>query len=227
MPSDEPLVTPSLSPQERKFFETFGFLRLPGLVADDIDAISDAFDEVFAAQTAYETFEQVHFEQRRLSIPFFLEYHPRLKELESDPRILGVVTSLMGPEFRYRQADGNVLHCDTSWHCDIYDSPLERFHIKLFFYLDRLDAGSGALRVIPGSNDYVSSYAHNLRADLAPWSEVENRFGVTPEQIPSFAIDNEPGDVIVGNYRTLHATFGGVEGRRLFTMNYGEPLPEE
>ena len=43
---------------------------------------------------------------------------------------------------------------------------------------------------------------------------------MTPEEIPSFAIDNEPGDLIVGNFRTLHATFGGATRRRLFTMNY-------
>lgn len=208
-----------------RYFETFGFVRLPGLFADDIAELTEAFEAVFAAQQeqAYETFDDMHFGRRRLSLPYFLEYHPRLKELETDPRILGVVTSLMGDGYEYRQTDGNLLWCDTSWHCDIYDSPLDQFHIKLFFYLDPLGADSGALRVIPGTNFQDSAYARGLRNDLHPWSGIEEHFGVTPDQIPSFAIDNEPGDLIVGNFRTIHATFGGAERRRLFTMNYAEP----
>jgi hypothetical protein len=222
---DESPGSYALSPQAVKFFETFGFVRVPGLLADDIDEITDAFEEVFAQQPATEMLETVHFSKPRQAIPYFLENHPRLKELETDPRILDVVVSLMGPDFEYRQADGNLLSCDTSWHCDIYGSPLDQFHIKLFFYLDRLDGQTGGLRVIPGSNHHDSPFATGLRVDLDPWTEIEERFGVPPDQIPSFAIDNEPGDLIVGNYRTLHATFGGDDRRRLFTMNYRQTRP--
>ena len=141
-----------LSPQQLRYFETFGFVRLPGLFADDIAEITEAFEAVFAAQheQAYETFDDMHFRRRRLSLPYFLEFHPRLKQLETDPRILGVVTSLIGEHYEYRQTDGNLLYCDTSWHCDIYDSPLDQFHIKLFFYLDHLEGEQRGTARDPG-----------------------------------------------------------------------------
>ncbi len=217
-----------LSPQQVRYFETFGFLRLPGLFADDIGELTEAFEAVFEDQQdqTHEMFDDMHFRRRRLALPYFLEFDPRLKQLETDPRVLGVVTSLIGEEYEYRQTDGNLLWCDTSWHCDIYDSPLDQFHIKLFFYLDRLQGESGGLRVIPGTNYQDSPFARGLRTGLHPWTEIEDRFGVPPDEIPSFAIDNEPGDLIVGNFRTMHATFGGAERRRLFTMNYREIRPD-
>jgi hypothetical protein len=212
----------ALTPQQRYFFDTFGFLHLPNFLGDDLEEITEAFEQVFVHHQAVETFEDIHFGGRRIAIPFFLEGHPRLKQLETDPRILAVVTSILGERYEYRQTDGNLLFCDTAWHCDIYDSPLDQFHIKLFFYLDPLERETGGLRVIPGSNDYVSRFATRLREDFDPWPEIERLYGVPPEDIPSWPIDNQPGDLIVGNYRTIHATFGGAPRRRLFTMNYRE-----
>jgi hypothetical protein len=224
--STDTLPPALLSPQQVKFFETFGFVRLPGLFRDDLEEISDAFESVFATATPIEMRETVHFDQRRQAIPLFLDYHPRLKQLETDPRVLGVVRSLLGDEFEYRQADGNLLWCDTSWHCDIYGAPLKEYNIKLFFYLDQLDGSSGALRVIPGTNLHDSRFAVGLRNELQPWDDIEARFGVSPEEIPGYAIPNEPGDVIVGSFRTMHATFGGPPRRRLFTINYRQGRPE-
>jgi ectoine hydroxylase-related dioxygenase (phytanoyl-CoA dioxygenase family) len=214
-----------LTSQQVRFFETFGFLRIPGFLGDDTPDVIEAFEYVFEHYEPVEMFDNIHFDQRRLALPFFLEGHPRLKALETDPRILGVVESLLGPDYEYRQTDGNLLWCDTSWHCDIYDSPLEQFHIKLFFYLDALDADTGALRVIPGSNDYMSAFARGLRNDLERPQDVEANFGVPVDEIPSWTVPNQPGDLVVGNYRTVHATFNGVERRRLFTMNYREVAP--
>lgn len=216
-----------LSQQQLAFFESFGFLHIPGLLADDIEAITEAFEQVFVERQAVETFEDIHFGGRRLAIPYFLECHPRLKELETDPRIVGIVRSLFGDEYEYRQADGNLLFCDTAWHCDIYDSPLNQFHVKLFFYLDALDGPTGALRVIPGTNDYLSQFARHLRRDLDPWTEIPARLGVQPHEIPSWAINSQPGDLIIGNFRMIHATFGGIPRRRLFTMNYRSLQPAD
>ncbi len=215
-------TTGGLTAQQLRFFDAFGFLHVPGFLGDDTVEVIDAFDEVFANNEAHDMFEKVHFSERRQVIPLFCDQHPRLKALESDPRILGVLESLFPNGFEYRQTDGNLLDCDTSWHCDVYDSPLERFCVKLFFYLDELDGDSGGLRVIPGTNDFTSDFAREMRLELEPWTAVEERFGVTPQEIPSWPIRNQPGDLIIGNYRTVHATFGGRPGRRLFTMNYRE-----
>jgi hypothetical protein len=218
-------VAHGLTPQQLRFFNAFGFLHVPGFLGDDVDGVTDAFEEVFAAHDAYDMFQDVHFGERRQVIPKFFDHHPRLRALESDPRILGVLGSLFPGGFEYRQSDGNLLDCDTAWHCDIYDSPLDRFCVKLFFYLDELDGDSGALRVIPGTSDFRSDFAAQMRTDLDPWPAIEERFGVRPEEIPSFPLTNRPGDLVIGNYRTVHATFGGRPRRRLFTMNYREVEP--
>ena len=38
-----------MSPQQQRFFETFGFLKLEGLLRDDIDWVRDEFEAVWEA----------------------------------------------------------------------------------------------------------------------------------------------------------------------------------
>jgi hypothetical protein len=38
--------------------------------------------------------------------------------------------------------------------------------------------------------------------------------------VPSWTVDVDPGDLVVGNFRTMHASFNGGVRRRLFTMNF-------
>jgi hypothetical protein len=211
-----------LTPQQVHFFETFGFLHLRGLLADDLTELIAGFEAVFAdpANLQLETRESVHFDESRYIIPAILDKDPRLAALKTDERVLGVARSLLGDGFEYRESDGNLLFCDTAWHCDIYDAPMQQYHIKLFLYLDALHADNGALRVIPGTNHYMSPFAIALRNELDDWRAIESTFGVPPDEIPAFTIENDPGDLIVGNFRTIHATFRGGPRRRLVTLNY-------
>jgi hypothetical protein len=212
----------ALTPQQVHFFETFGFLRLRGLLAADLPDLIAAFEAVFSdpENVKYEMSEAVHFDDRRYIIPAILDKDPRLAALKTDPRILGVARSLLGDDFEYAESDGNLLYCDTAWHCDIYDAPMEQYHLKLFVYFDALRADNGGLRVIPGTNYYQTPFASGLRAELQDWQAIPELFGVEPEDIPSFTIENEPGDLIVGNFRTIHGTFRGGPRRRLCTLNY-------
>ena len=43
-------VTMRLTEHQMRFFETFGFLKFPGLLAAEIDSIIEDFEEVWAAQ---------------------------------------------------------------------------------------------------------------------------------------------------------------------------------
>lgn len=215
-----------LTPAQVTYFETFGFLRLPGLFADEAERISRGFEEVFAGgHPTIDTYEDVHYGGGRQIIVGFVDKSDDLRWLLADERVTGVVTSLLGDGWEYCESDGNLMSCDTAWHCDIFNSPLERYHIKLFFYLDPVDADSGALRCIPGSNHYDTDYAIGLRRRLQDWREVEGRFGVPPDEIPSWTVPSQPGDLLVGAFRTIHATFNGPPRRRLFTLNYREALP--
>lgn len=222
-PPDAGTLT-SLTEQQVRFFETFGFLKLPGIFADDIDEIDRSFDEVFAAEghVRMETHVELHGDERRLIIPQFVTKHPRLDALRSDPRVVGILTSLIGPDFEYAESDGNLFDCESFWHSDTYGAPMQIHHVKLSFYLDRLRADSGAIRVIPGSHHFRETYATDLRRGFRETVGIEDYFGVDPREIPSIAIETDPGDLVVWDFRTIHASYYGGIGRRLFSINYRE-----
>jgi hypothetical protein len=213
----------TLSEQQVTFFRTFGFLKLPGLFRDDLGEIIAGFEEVFAndAHPRMETREVLHGEQRRLMIPQFIDKSVRMKWIRDDDRVAGVVTSLLG-DYEYAESDGNLLDCETSWHCDIFGSPFRMRHVKLFFYLDPQRGDSGALRVIPGTQYHQESFARSLRPKVKDPHNILHEFGLDRTELPAVPIETDPGDVIALDFRTLHASFHGPEGRRLFTLNFRE-----
>src|SRR5690606_633053 len=105
-----------LSPQQIHFFETFGFLKVPGLLADDIHEIIDAFEELFDKQPVWETKEALHGDEKRLIIPGFIEQSPRLSRLQHDPRVVGIVQSILGRDYVWSSSDGNLFYCESYWH---------------------------------------------------------------------------------------------------------------
>jgi ectoine hydroxylase-related dioxygenase (phytanoyl-CoA dioxygenase family) len=136
--------------------------------------------------------------------------------------VQGIVRSLIGERFEYAESDGNLFYCESSWHLDIYGAQLTRRHIKLSFYLDRLDADSGAIRMIPGSH-HEGTFARNLRKRFFEHTPAMELYGVEERDLPSWTIANEPGDVVVWNYRTIHASYNGAARRRLFSISFREP----
>ncbi|MCC5952377.1 MAG: phytanoyl-CoA dioxygenase family protein [Acidimicrobiia bacterium] len=225
--SDAAAEAHRLTPQQLAYFTTFGYLRIPGLFAEDIDAIAAGFDEVMATNETWDSNEWLHFEQKRSIVPRFIDRHPTLDALRSDPRILGVVTSIIGPTYEYAESDGSLFFCDTSWHPDFYGAPIDQFHLKLSFYLDPLTAATGAIRMIPGTNHHPSPYARTLYRTLQKPDEIRDAFGVDYDQIPSVAVESKPGDLLLWNYRTIHASFGGSDGRRLFSVSFRQPRDEQ
>jgi len=258
-PSDDADVGFHLTDQQRAYFDAFGFINLKALFAPEIEQISTAFDDLFAARRAQadadaplgveadgqppqgsardrikqglgiapviDTYEHLNFGGHRAIIPGILESCPELAWLLSDSRITATAADLLGPDHEYFGSDGNIFNCDTSWHMDTYGAPIERYHLKLLFYLDHLDGSSGALRVLPGTNHHDDAYSRQLRPGLFDRERTEATYGLGVEKIPAYVIDNEPGDLIVVNFRTAHATFNTQAGRRLFTLNYRAPEP--
>jgi ectoine hydroxylase-related dioxygenase (phytanoyl-CoA dioxygenase family) len=231
----------TLTDQQLAFFRAFGFLKLEGALLDRIDEIADAFDELFATIPAtaefgdlvesdftenfaeharIDTYQHLNFGRQRAIIPGFIERSERLAGLSSDPQVVGPVRSILGPDFEYVGGDGNVFSCDTAWHNDVYGSPPDRNHLKVFFYLDELTSESGALRVIPGSNHVGSPFTTRLWQMLGEWTSIPDRLGVEWDEIPCHTVTNQPGDLLLGDFRTFHATINSGERRRLFTLNY-------
>lgn len=216
-----------LSPQQIHYFETFGYLKIPGFFADDIDDIITGFEELFGDknQPVWETNEELHGKEKRVIIPGFIEQSKRLAPLQHDPRVVGVVQSLMGQDYQWASSDGNLFFCESYWHPDTYAAPLNHYHMKMSFYLDDLTGGNGAIRIIPGSHFHNSTFSRTLLKDLNKPEEVVNVYGIPGNEIPSITIESSPGDLIIWNFRTIHGSYHGGERRRLFSLNFGEAVP--
>jgi ectoine hydroxylase-related dioxygenase (phytanoyl-CoA dioxygenase family) len=217
-----------LNEQQVAYFETFGFLKLRGLFRDDVADIIAGFEDVFAGEGHFrmETYVPLHGDQRRLIIPQFVTKNATLSRLLDDQRVVGIVRSLLGDDYEYAESDGNLFDCESTWHSDIYGASLDVHHVKLSFYLDTLRADSGAIRVIPGTNFFNESFARNVRRRINDPTKIASEFGVDDRELPSVTLETDPGDVVVWDFRTIHASFNGRERRRLFSINFRETTAE-
>jgi hypothetical protein len=238
-----------LSEQQQRFFDVFGFLKLPGLIADIADEVIEDFETIWAEHGGGHHGNE-HDGRARACILPFIDQNERLSGLLDDPRIHGLATSLIGDDFNYLGGDGNLYVGDTDWHPDGRHREL-RF-IKIAFYLDPVDATSGALRVIPGSHHigdaYGDSVVEAVLGGIAPEADAQvaeddydaqraaffekmrtatqRAFGVTGDQLPAASLDSNPGDVVVFNHNLCHSSWGGSGRRRMFVINACEHVPD-
>lgn len=222
-------AAPTLSAQQVTFFETFGFLVLRGWFAPDVDRIREGFEDVFASEEAtlldpenpyHRTSDPQYSRETRWIIPAFIDKSDKLEWLRTDERVTSITRALLGNDCLYAESDGNLFNCDVYWHLDAYGAAANALHIKLFFYLDPLHEGAGALRVMPGTH-FRGAYLASLFQSVAQKPEkVPETLGVRLDEIPSWTLAVEPGDVIVTNFRILHGSFNGGARRRLFTVNF-------
>ena len=218
----------AITEQQLNFLHTFGFLRLPGLFAEEIEEITDAFEAVFADPDngRMDMNEALHRNDRRVIIPKFVDRHPTLAGLPRDERILGVARTILGDDAEYAESDGNLAFCHSEWHADTYGAPMTVRHVKLSFYLDTLRADSGAIRVLPGTQYWQSPYARDLRRGFRDFGKTADVFGVESTEIPAVVVDSDPGDILIWDYRLVHASFHGLDRRRFFSVNFRERQAE-
>ena len=222
-PSPEGL---GLSREQLTFFRTFGFLKIPGFFTAEIDRIRQGFEEGFAADPDVMVLKQMYLQrgkERHICVKI-ADRSPNLEWLKTDERLKAIATAVLGSNHEYSESDGSLFWCDTGWHADLYGAPLEVQHLKFSIYLDELDGQTGAIRFIPGSNHYRTGYAANLREWLSTEERTLERFAIPGIAIPSWTVDSTPGDLILWNYRSIHASYGGGERRRLLSMSFREAV---
>lgn len=232
----------ALTPQQVEFFETFGFLKLSGLFTPEETAgIAGGFEEVFEGyedparedvhvikESRLHTNDRFHDNPRRYLIPHIVDRSPRLSWLNQDPRVRGIAQDLLGEGYESASSDGSLFFCETSWHPDFYMTKKERHHIKLSIYLESLRHDSGAIRVLPGTHFYMGEYHRRLwRLMQMTTEQIQERFGVSHDALPSYTIDTDPGDLVVWDFRIVHASFNGAPRRRLVSINFREYWPSE
>ena len=223
-----------LTDRQLRFFETFGFLKFPGLFAEEIDQITNAFEQVWAEHGGGPGDGGHDHEQRSAILPF-IDQSEYLSSLIDDPRYEGIGSSLFGNDFNYMSSDGNLYVSDTGWHSDScrnvsYESVMRDPDghgygaVKTAFYLDPLDSDSGCLRVIPGSHRVGDRFADSLEALV---EESKQTLGVQGPDIPAVALETVPGDLLMFDLCTKHASFGGSSRRRMFTINLQQRFGDE
>lgn len=211
-----------LTDQQLRFFDTFGFLALPGLLDDVITQITDAFEAVWAERGGGHN-GAPHDDERRSCIVPFIDQHPRLCALLDDGRIHGLLCSLLGDDFNYIGSDGNYYAGDTQWHSDGWARGGAQRFVKIALYLDDLTRDTGCLRVIPGSHRVGDPYADSLQEHIR---EIPDTWGVDGAGLPALALETRPGTVAVFNHNLKHAAFGGSTRRRMFTINCCGRFPD-
>lgn len=194
-----------LTEAQMRFFETFGYLVLPQLMADDIGWITSEFEMVFTDR------DITHDETKRTCIVPFVDSREKLCALLDHPKIEGIIASLLGDDFNYVGSDGNYYTGDTAWHSDGFHT-VGKF-LKVARNLDPVSRDRGALRVIPGSHrigdDWTAKQA----------GKSQELWGIAQRDVPAISLDSQPGDVVVFNHNLMHAAFGGSTRRRMFTLN--------
>lgn len=200
-----------LTEAQVRFFRTFGYLGFPQLFSpEEIGWITNEFE------TAIQTVGggQQHDGTKRTMFGGPIERTAKLCTLLDDPRIVGILSGILGEDFNYCSGDGNYYTGDTGWHPDGNWGQL--FAVKIAFYLDPVTKDTGCLRVLPGSQDpdhYVRRHKINL-------NQSQDLYGVAPRDFPgNVALETTPGDLLIFNHDTYHSAWGGGTRRRMFTMN--------
>jgi ectoine hydroxylase-related dioxygenase (phytanoyl-CoA dioxygenase family) len=209
-----------LTDGQKAHFETFGFLVLRQLFTEDEMAIiKRESDEIFDEARGGEPFPA---EARQAQQPFF-ELRPFMSNLADDDRIYNIGVDLLGPDFVLDGTEGNLHVGDTAWHSGAHFLP----NVKIAFYPEPATRDTGCLRVIPGSHRAGSP---DLLAPLRPSNKDPDfrPFGMRPSEVPSYAFESQPGDLIVFTENVLHASFGGQAGRHQHAISFfANPRTEE
>ena len=195
-------------------FQTFGFVVLRQVFdSDEVAVIRREADEIFSEDrnggplTGASQYVQ----------PFF-ERKPYLRTLVDDDRIYGIGVDLLGPDFILTQTEGRARTGDTPWH-----GPLPADHqpltVKINFYLDELTKDTGALRFVPGSHIPEDPDRYDLLRQNNDDPEFRP-FGLAPSDIPCYAAETRPGDLVVFTENLLHSSFGGSPGRHQNAINF-------
>lgn len=212
-----------LSEQQVRYFHTFGFLKFPGLLRDQIPEIEAAFEDIWKERGGGHN-GKPHDGLLRSCIVPFIDQSERLCQLLDDERIVGIASSLLGDDFNYHSSDGNYYVGDTQWHSDGWRPPEGYLYIKMAIYLDPLTRDTGCLRVIPGSHHPGDWFSDTLQSELR---KSDDLYGVAGKDVPAIALETTPGDLLLFNHNTKHAAFGGGSARRMFTMNLSPRYRDE
>jgi len=183
-----------------EFLRTSGFVVLRAFF--DPDPLAAEIDRVMrnGLSSRVISYEGISFQY----VPMMMSETPAsLSLLDSSG---AAAEALLGGPVLPTRAKGTVYRGNTPWHTDS-ESPITS--LGFIAYLESLEAGNGALRVLRGSH-------HKECGDAIRASGASGMQASAPiEQV----IETEPGDMIVIEEHLFHASFGGGV-RRQWRVDY-------
>jgi hypothetical protein len=202
-----------LTAQQIAHYHTFGYVVMRGCFsAAEVATLRAESAPALVAEYRHQPFDGT----RRQWCCMLGEDAPLSASLLEDPRFFDVAEQLHGKVLPYWCDANRYVDPETHWHPDIVDD-FAFAGVKYLHYLQPLRAGTGALRVIPGSHrkplhDQIRAYLdqHHPRVD----------------QVPAVACEVDPGDVIAFNFPIYHAAVGGAVDRGLNTLAF-YPYPRD
>ena len=86
-------------------------------------------------------------------------------------------------------------------------------------YMEPMRKEQGALRVIPGS------HRSPLHRDLMSFQERHSEkdpsfYGMPGDQVPCYALETEPGDMLIFNHSLFHGVYGKQGRRRYIALKF-------
>jgi hypothetical protein len=188
-------------------FRTFGFAILRGYLADRAVALRGEVDAAIRDAYAATYDERVIDGISGHYLPMASRLTPVSASLVcDDPRLIGAAEQLLGGPVIPECPEGVLYFFEAGWHTD---DGIGVRGVKFAAYFDELTAGTGALRLVPGShhpeqNARLSAYSRRR----AP-ARSEAEAAACQASFPGYVADTVPGDVIAFDLHTWHASTGG------------------
>jgi len=206
-------ANPQLTSEQRRQYETFGFLVVRQVFApSEVADWGRTLEELLRRQRGGADFTGGQSER----LTPLVEAAPDVFcPLLDDERLLAIVDALLGDDSLYTGSnDGNLYVGDTVWHIDgggWHSPPL----LKATIYCDPVAEGKGCLSVLPGSHH--PDFFRNLYDGFYEFKTFNFRSPEVPGRTP---LPSEPGDVICFDHRLWHSAWGGGIGRRQFAFSW-------
>lgn len=188
-------------------FRTFDFTVLSGYLADRVDALRAEVDAAIRDAYAATYDEWVIDGISGHYLPMASRLTPVSASLVcDDPRLIDAAEQLLGGPVIPECPEEVLYFAEAGWHTD---DGIGVRGTKFAVYLDELTGDTGALRLMPGSqhpeqNAQLSAYSG--RRGLA---RTEAEAATYQASFPGYVAATSPGDVIVFDLHTWHASTGG------------------
>ena len=188
-------------------FSTFGFTVLRGYLADRVSALRAEVDAAVRYAYAATYDERVFDGISGHYLPMASRLTPVSASLVcDDPRLIGAAEQLLGGPVIPECPEGVLYFSEAGWHTD---DGIGVRGLKFAAYFDELTAGTGALRLVPGSHHPEQNARLAAYRDRQLPIRGDAEAAAYQASIPGYVASTSPGDVIAFDLHTWHASTGG------------------